>query len=150
MEILIDTNVILDYLLQRKGYEDAKNVLQLATVTENEVIEYVTAFSITDIQYWLQSNLKENDDKELERNKRCSFVAQDRIKALFKLVSVLPIAESDILDALDLRWVDFEDAVQYTLAKNNNISIIITKNKKDFEKDDVELYSPEEFLKSRK
>lgn len=48
--------------------------------------------------------------------------------------------------ALDMSWNDFEDAVQYAVAKSNNVDVIITNNKKDFEKNAISIMTPEEFL----
>ncbi len=50
--------------------------------------------------------------------------------------------------ALDLAWNDFEDAVQYSVAKSNNVDIIITNNKKDYEKNDISIMTAKEFLDS--
>ena len=50
--------------------------------------------------------------------------------------------------ALDLSWKDFEDAVQYAVAKSNNVNVIITNNMKDFEKNDISIVTPKEFLES--
>ena len=54
MEILIDTNVILDALLKRSPFdEDAYSILKLAD--EKKVNAYLAAFSITDIYYFINS-----------------------------------------------------------------------------------------------
>jgi len=51
MEILIDTNVILDVLLKRSPYsEDAYSILRLAD--EKKINAHIAAFSITDIYYF--------------------------------------------------------------------------------------------------
>lgn len=42
--------------------------------------------------------------------------------------------------------VDLEDGFQYFTAKENNIKVIITRNEKDFEVNDVSVVSPKQFL----
>jgi len=44
---------------------------------------------------------------------------------------------------------DFEDAVQAETAKQNDIGIIITRNKVDFKKCDIEVLTPEEFIRKQ-
>ena len=63
MEILIDTNVILDVLLKRSPYsEDAYSILRLAD--EKKINAHIAAFSITDIYYFISKNL--NHDNRLK------------------------------------------------------------------------------------
>ena len=59
--------------------------------------------------------------------------------------SVVQVSETTIDNALSLRWKDFEDAVQYSAAKENGITHIITRNKTDYEASDILCVSPVEF-----
>jgi len=47
---------------------------------------------------------------------------------------------------LALRWKDFEDAVQYIVAAENNVEYIITRNKADFENSNIPCMSPADFI----
>jgi hypothetical protein len=69
----------------------------------------------------------------------------DELTALF---SVIPVIETTISSVLALRWKDFEDAVQYVAAEENNITHIITRNKYDYEVSDIPCVSPAEFTNS--
>jgi len=51
-----------------------------------------------------------------------------------------------ISDALALRWKDFEDTVQFVTAKENFVDLIITRNKADFEVNDIPCMTPAEFI----
>lgn len=61
-------------------------------------------------------------------------------------ISILPVTEKDIDTAFARDWKDFEDAVQYTVAESNGVDCIITRNKDDFEEDEIPCYTPQEFL----
>ena len=74
------------------------------------------------------------------------FQAQDRIRDLMEIVHVLSVTEKDILRALDLRWRDFEDAVQYAAALANGVDLIVTRNGRDFESGDIPVLTPGEVL----
>ena len=44
------------------------------------------------------------------------------------------------------KFKDLEDGFQYFTAKENNIKVIITRNQKDFEVDDLSVVTPKQFL----
>ncbi|MBR1816541.1 MAG: PIN domain-containing protein [Lachnospiraceae bacterium] len=134
MKVLLDTNVVLDYLGANQGFtEEAEDVFDLASKRKD--IKFVSSSAITDIIYVLKRAVK---DTELVKNKYESFR---------KKISILAVTEKDIDTAFSRDWKDFEDAVQYTVAENNGVDCIITRNKKDFEEDKIPCYSPTEFIK---
>jgi predicted nucleic acid-binding protein len=47
-----------------------------------------------------------------------------------------------------LRWNDFEDAVQYVTARNNNVDAIITWNTADYKESAIPALTPAELLRT--
>ena len=133
MRVLLDTNIVLDYLGANQGFtEEAEKVFDLAARRKD--IKLVSSSAITDILYVLRRAVK---DRELIRSKYESFR---------KKISILSVTEKDIDTAFARDWKDFEDAVQYTVAESNDVDCIITRNKGDFEEDEIPCYSPKDFL----
>ncbi|MBR1439351.1 MAG: PIN domain-containing protein [Synergistaceae bacterium] len=133
MRVLIDTNVVLDYLGANQNFTDeAEKVFDLAA--ERKDIKLVSSSAITDILYVLRRAVK---DRETVRRKYESFR---------KKISILPVTEQDIDTAFARNWKDFEDAVQYTVAEANGVDCIVTRNKSDFEEDAIPSYTPSEFV----
>ena len=133
MKILVDTNVILDVLLKQEPfYQDSFEIFQLAD--EERISGCLSSASITDIFYLLRKKL---------HNAAGIYPIIEELVALF---SVATVSDLTISSALSLRWKDFEDAVQYTVAKDNNVEYIITRNKADFESSDIPCMSPAEFI----
>lgn len=118
MKLLIDTNVILDMVLNRSSCDISMELFR--KIKETGASAYITASSVTDIFYILR---KETHD-----------VSQTYVimKNIFRLVAVLSVTEKDIQDALELKWKDFEDCVQYMTGKNRGMDYIITVNCKDY------------------
>ncbi|WP_052311264.1 hypothetical protein [Bernardetia litoralis] len=59
------------------------------------------------------------------------------------------MTEANINAALDSDFKDFEDALQNFSAENNtDISVIITRNEKDFKNSSLLVQSPQEFLET--
>lgn len=134
MKLLIDTNVILDFLLSRANKDYAKKIFELTL--DNDTYEYLSSSSITDIFYIINKQTKD------------SLKTQSLIRKLLTFISISNVTEKEINMALDMAWNDFEDAVQYSVAKSNNVDVIITNNKKDYEKNDISIMTAKEFLDS--
>lgn len=134
MRVLIDTNVILDMIFNRKGCEAVIQVFE--KIEQEGKTPYITASAVTDLFYIIR---KETHNMEQ---------TYQILENLFKVVSVLSVTEYDIKDAFGARWRDFEDCVQYTVARNNKVNCIITNNKKDYADSLLAVKTPLEYLQS--
>ena len=133
MKVLVDTNVVLDVLLQRPSfYQDSFVIFQIAD--QGRINGCLSAASMTDIFYLL---------RKARHNSAEVYPIMDELVDLFTVVSV---SETTIASAIALRWKDFEDAVQFMAAKENGISHIITRNEKDYESSDIPCMNPTNFI----
>ena len=132
MQIMVDTNVVLDVLLNRTAHvNESAAVLKAAS---DDIQEFISASSITDIYYIAQKELKKTSlTKQLIRN-------------LLQIVHVSSVSEVDIWATLDSGWEDFEDAVQSATASRIKADCIITRNVKDYKNSAVVAFTPTEFL----
>lgn len=134
LNILIDSNVILDVMMIREPFFEAGR--KVITLAENNLVNaYVSAASITDIYYISRRQLRDKN------------VVLNLIKNLRKIVKVAAVSEREIDAALNLSWRDFEDAVQYSVAKSNDINYIITRNTEDFSGSEIPAVTPEDFCR---
>jgi predicted nucleic acid-binding protein len=98
MTVLIDTNVALDWLLQRESfYENAQLIIR--AVEQGELLGLVSASAITDI-FFLSKRALRNDES-----------ARIVLSKLLKVVKIAAVDGSIIRDAFNLKWADFEDSV---------------------------------------
>ncbi|OQX97070.1 MAG: hypothetical protein B6I24_09925 [Bacteroidetes bacterium 4572_128] len=135
-KILFDTNVVLDLALQRIEFgEKAKELIKMVLKKKIEV--FVTSSSITDIYYVLRKAKGHNEAIEF-------------LRSFFKIVNIVGVDSETILDALYSGMKDFEDAVQTEAEIQNNINIIITRDKKDFKSSGLEIFSPDEYINEMK
>ena len=133
MKPLIDTNIVLDVLLKREPfYQDAVKVMNLAQY--RDIHEYISASAVTDIYYIAYKQIR---DRKL---------VLDLIKRLLMVVSIAAVTEQEIRNALETGWRDFEDAVQYSVALLNEMEGLVTRNPRDYEGADIEIWSPEQVL----
>ena len=118
MNLLIDTNVILDMVFKRSGCDISMELFRKAKETDANA--YITASSVTDLFYIIR--------KETHDTSRTYTIMEN----IFGLVAVLSVTEKGIKDAFEQKWKDFEDCVQYMTGKNNGVDYIITANCKDY------------------
>ena len=134
MNVLIDTNVVLDQLVKREPF--CENAERIRLLSEKGLItSYISASAVTDIYYIAR---KEIGDK---------IKAIDLLNDLLKTTNIAAVTETSIHEALNLKWDDFEDAVQYVAGQNVSADFIITRKANDFSGSDINVISPEDFLK---
>jgi predicted nucleic acid-binding protein len=132
-KILIDTNVILDYLLMREPFqEDADKVVKLCV--DNKVRGCIAAHSIPNLFYILRKDCNDSERRNMLIN-------------ICRIFDVEGIDRTKLINALnDDDFSDFEDCLQAECAKSYGADYIITRNLKDFLNSDVPAVTPSEFL----
>ena len=133
--VLIDTDVILDFFFDRKPFSD--DASQILNLCEKGLVKgFVTSVIISNIYYLLRKAAN-------HRN------VIDSLKILMNLIDICNIDKDTILSAMNSDFKDFEDALQNFSAQNDSrISIIITRNTKDFKLSELSVMTPELFLKT--
>ncbi|MCG9969200.1 PIN domain-containing protein [Pelotomaculum terephthalicicum JT] len=135
MNVLIDTNVILDAMVSRAPFNESAEKLFLLAA-EDKITAFITANSVTDIYYLLH--------KHLHDNTQC----RQALLKIFTIFKILDVTGSDCEKALELLTMpDYEDALLATCAKRGKVDCIITRNLKDFSVSPVNALSPDDFLK---
>ncbi len=131
--ILIDTNIILDFYLSRNPFDKSASMLLSNCTTK--IKGFVTIASISTIYYILR---KVGTHQKVITN----------LKKLMTLVNILNADNKIVTNALNSNFKDFKDALQYySCTENTKIDYIITRNSKDFRESKIPVYSPESFLK---
>jgi predicted nucleic acid-binding protein len=130
--ILLDTNVILDVLLDRQPHAPASAAVW-SLIEKRQAEGYVSSHAITTIHYLLR--------KELGNTKAKRTIAQ--ILQVFRVASV---DSAVIEEALSLTFADFEDAVAAAAARQAGCDALVTRNQKGFKDSTVSAFSPEAIL----
>ncbi len=132
MNILFDTNVILDGLLDRApfGYEAAQ---LFNAVESSEINGYLSADAATTIFFLVK------------KYKNKAF-ALETLSLVLKIFEPAAVNRAVLEQALTSGFSDFEDAVVYQSALSVNADGIVTRNPKHFKKSTIHVYSPKELL----
>jgi len=131
-KVFIDTDVCLDLLSGRKPFNNAAEILfSLADIGKIKI--YVSSLSFANIDYVLRS--------------RYSTAHSRKIIGQFKtIVNVLSVDSKTIDLAVASDFNDFEDAIQYYCAIENNLTTIVTRNIKDYKKATIKVLTPDTFI----
>jgi predicted nucleic acid-binding protein len=134
MKVFLDTNVMLDFLGERKlFFKPAEIIVNLADIGELTIC--VSALSFATCNYFL--------GKEFGLA-----IAKEKISK-FKIISEIVALDEIIIEkSLTSNFSDFEDGLQYFSALKTNCKHIITRDLKDFKSADISSLTPTEFLTS--
>lgn len=136
MRVLLDTNIILDFVLQREAFmRDAENLF--GAIASERIEGYVTATTVTDIFYIVR-----RERRSIERARQA---VADTLAAL----EVCTVDGTLLQQAFASNLRDFEDAVQLACAAAESLDAIITRNSQDFAGATLPILSARELLESR-
>ena len=144
--MLVDSNVILEVILQREQVDVAKRSLSLLSVGKHEA--YLTVGGFYGMLYTVDNYLRKV--MELKKPNRI-----DALRSIMKQVlNKFQVAEHDrdsLLCSIDDKaFYDLEDSCQYQAALKEGCTLLVTFNKNDFYVSDdapVKVMTPQEFLK---
>ncbi|MEZ4805188.1 MAG: PIN domain-containing protein [Bacteroidia bacterium] len=133
-KVFVDTDIVIDLLSERiPHYQYAAELFSLAD--KNSIKLYVSSLTFANVNYILTRQLS-------------STVARKLLLKLKTIIHVLSVTDKIIELALTSDFKDFEDAIQYYTALDNNLNILLTRNLKDFKKVDVSIFTAQQYLKS--
>ena len=132
MVVLIDTNVIIDFLLTRETFFEASSKV-IAKCASGELDGHIAFHSVPNLWYILRKILEDKRRKCL--GDVCGFL------------KVVGVDHDEVLKAIRMaEFSDFEDCLQDRCAKSIGARYIITRNVSDFKESEIPAVSPEDFL----
>lgn len=136
MNLLLDTNVLIDYVGSREPFfDDAKQVI--AAGFFNDAKLWVSAQSIKDAYYVLSSYAEQ---KHVQRALRRSL----------DVITPVSLSAEDAVRGLYLEWNDYEDCLISLCAVAVKADFIITRDEKGFVRSSIPFLSPNAWIKLMK
>ncbi len=131
MKVFVDTNVLIDFVADRKDFAaDADRLFALGVIGRiklmTSALSYVTAMYVAH-KYKYQN-------------------VGDALLAISNFVEVLGLQANTVVEMLTAGWKDYEDATQNATAVKANADCIVTRNKKDFKDSTLPIYTIEELF----
>ena len=132
MNLLFDTNVVLDLLLDRRPFSRAAAGL-FAAVEDGRCDGFLAATTVTTIDYLVSKALGPQ-------------AARKAIGNLLALMSVAAVDRKVLVAALESLVPDFEDAVIAEAAYQSGVDIIVTRDSTGFGHSSATVVGPTEAL----
>ena len=131
-KVFVNTDIIYDLLAKRDPfYLAAARLFTLAD--EGKIQIFISALSLANIHYLISKQQSKDEAKQILRK--------------FKvLVHVTPLNEKIIDLALNSEFTDFEDAIQYFSALQNEVELLLTRNLRDYKKAQISVLTAQDFI----
>ena len=135
MDVFLDTDVIIDYITDRKPLSD-KAEMVFALIENKKIKGHTSSLCFSNLYYLMR--------QQITRVKTISL-----LKDLAGVLNILKVDEDSIIKALNSDFKDFEDAIQYyTASDHKRIDLIVTRNIKNYKQSTLPVMTPDTLLKT--
>lgn len=132
MRVLLDTDVVLDFVLEREPFaEGARKLFEL--IAPKAFDGYVSGITPVNIFY-------------LGRKVKGAGATKRAISDLLAAVRVCPVDQNVLSEALASPVADYEDAVQHAAAEAGQLDAIVTRHVSDYKNAALPVFTPADFL----
>ena len=131
-KIFLDTNVIIDFLGERKGFFD--NAARIICDADKNLINIAcSSLSFSNIAYILRTEYTYEEIKL-------------KLSLFSQICEITKVDKEIVTKALESKYTDFEDALQYYSAISAGADCIVKRNVKDFKEHAIPVITPAEYL----
>lgn len=135
MKLLLDTNVVIDFLHEREPYYDKVRLLMTAGRV-GEFSLWITSSQVTDLIYILSEGGKRS---------LLSHVLE-QLRGMRTFVNVHAVSDREVDRMLAASWKDPEDSLIFESALEMRADAIVTRNQKDLESSVIKVVDCDEFF----
>lgn len=129
-KIFLDTNILIDYIDNREGADDAEQIF--ACGFSGEALLYASSLTFANMAYIIRSRSQE--DK------------YDALRQMSEVVDILPLGKSEVLSSIAQPVPDFEDMLQYQCAKTAGCDFIVTNDKHHYNFSKIPHFTSSDFV----
>ncbi len=133
MVVLIDTNVLLNYITNREDVYLAQSIKIVGMCAKGKIDGYIAFHSLSTLWYVLR--------------KKSAKERRENLRDICKIFRIAAASQAEVIDAIEKdSFEDFEDCLQDKCAKEVGANYIVTVNERDFRDSEVPAVSPADFL----
>ncbi len=135
MKVLLDTNIVIDYALERQPFwQNSERIFLL--LQQGSFTGYISASTISDLYYII-------------RKPRGHIWTLNFLERMVQFCSVATVDRAVITTALTANFKDFEDAIQYSTAVASQMDVIVTRNPSDFTNaTELQILTPDQLIQA--
>lgn len=145
MKVFLDTNVILEFFLDREAGKTARQLF--SKLNEQKCIPFMTVGSFYTMIFLVEKYLKK--ERGLQGSTRLH-VLRELMSDVLRVISVAGHNSASLLRGInDLQYNDIEDSCQFQAAQKAGCEVLITFNDGDYPKNETvvpRVMTPHEFI----
>ena len=127
--IFLDTNILIDYIDNRAGADDAEQIF--ACGFSDEALLFASSLTFANMAYIIKGRTQEEK--------------YDVMKQMADIVEILPLGKQEVMLAIAQPVKDFEDMLQYQCAKAAGCDYIVTNDRRHYDFSDIPYFSSAAF-----
>ena len=128
--IFLDTNILIDYIDNRAGADNAEQIF--ACGFSGEALLFASALSFANIAYII---------KRLTQEEK-----YDALSQMANVVEIVDLRKQEVIAAIAQPVKDFEDMLQYQCAKAAGCDYIVTNDRRHYDFSDIEHFTSSDFV----
>lgn len=128
--IFLDTNILIDYIDNRAGADDAEQIF--ACGFSGEVLLFASSLTFANMAYIIKGRTLEEK--------------YDALRQMAGVVEILDLGKQEVMAAIAQPVKDFEDMLQYQCAKAAGCDYIVTNDRRHYDSSDIPHLSSADFV----
>ena len=128
--IFLDTNILIDYIDNRAGADDAEQIF--ACGFSGEALLFASALTFANLTYIIKGRTQ--DEK------------YDALSQMAGVVEIVDLRKEEVMAAIAQPVKDFEDMLQYQCAKTAGCDYIVTNDRRHYDFSDIQHFTSAEFV----
>ena len=129
--LFLDTNILIDYIDNRAGADDAEQIF--AYGFSGEVQLYASSLTFANMAYIIKGRTQEEK--------------YDALNQMAGVVEIIDLRKQEVIAAISQPVKDFEDMLQYQCAKTAGCDYIVTNDRRHYDFSDIPHFTSADFVK---
>ena len=128
--IFLDTNILIDYIANRAGADDAEQVFACGFSGEAQL--FASSLTFANMAYIIKNRTQEEK--------------YDALRQMAGIVEIVNLGKQEVMAAIAQPVKDFEDMLQYQCAKAAGCDYIVTNDRRHYDFSDITHFTSADFV----
>ena len=129
--LFLDTNILIDYIDNRAGADDAEQIFAYGFSGEAQL--YASSLTFANMAYIIKGRTQEEK--------------YDALNQMAGVVEIIDLRKQEVIAAISQPVKDFEDMLQYQCAKTAGCDYIVTNDRRHYDFSDIPHFTSADFVK---
>ena len=129
--LFLDTNILIDYIDNRAGADDAEQIFACGFSGEAQL--YASSLTFANMAYIIKGRTQQEK--------------YDALNQMAGVVEIIDLRKQEVIAAISQPVKDFENMLQYQCAKTAGCDYIVTNDRRHYDFSDIPHFTSADFVK---